>query len=80
MHPKMLTLILPLFLAGCIKTIDCEAKWQPNPEHVKQLLATKQCPGCELGGANLAEPNLAGANLQSAELSGAVLGVGWVEA
>ncbi|MBD2676695.1 MULTISPECIES: pentapeptide repeat-containing protein [Nostoc] len=54
-----------------------------NSEHVKQLLATKQCQNCDLthaglvmadlSGANLSGANLAGANLSRANLSGADL-------
>lgn len=50
-----------------------------NLEHVRQLLATKQCPKCELSNAglvmaNLASANLSGANLNRANLSRAQLG------
>jgi len=41
---------------------------------VKRLLATNQCPGCNLSGANLAKANLRFANLLNANLSGANLG------
>lgn len=54
-----------------------------NLDHVRQLLATRQCPNCELtsaglvlaqlSGANLAGANLAGANLSQANLAGANL-------
>ncbi len=54
-----------------------------NSEHVRQLLATKQCQNCDLthaglvmadlSGANLSGANLAGANLSRANLSGADL-------
>ncbi|MDF5706921.1 MAG: pentapeptide repeat-containing protein [Nostoc sp. S4] len=54
-----------------------------NSEHVKQLLATRQCQNCDLtnaglvmadlSGANLSGANLAGANLSRANLSGADL-------
>ncbi|MFN6535334.1 MAG: pentapeptide repeat-containing protein [Nostoc sp. EkiNYC01] len=54
-----------------------------NSEHVKQLLATKQCQNCDLthaglvmadlSGANLSGANLAGANLSRANLTGADL-------
>jgi uncharacterized protein YjbI with pentapeptide repeats len=40
---------------------------------IKRLLATNQCPGCNLSGANLANANLRFANLVSANLSGANL-------
>jgi hypothetical protein len=49
-----------------------------NPEHVKQLLQTKSCEGCDLSGANLSGANLSfavlvGANLRGANLSRANL-------
>lgn len=40
---------------------------------IQQLLATKQCQGCNLQQANLANVDLKGANLQGADLSGANL-------
>ena len=42
-----------------------------NPDHMRQLLRTGDCPGCDLSGANLEGLNLSGANLQAADLSGA---------
>ena len=42
-----------------------------NHEHVRQLLQTGDCIGCDLSGANLSGLNLRGANLSSADLSGA---------
>ena len=44
-----------------------------NLEHTQQLLATKQCPKCELSNAGLVLANLAGANLSGADLSRANL-------
>jgi uncharacterized protein YjbI with pentapeptide repeats len=44
-----------------------------NIQHTQQLLATRQCPNCELSGAGLVLANLAGANLKGANLSGANL-------
>jgi uncharacterized protein YjbI with pentapeptide repeats len=38
---------------------------------VKRLLATNQCPGCNLSGANLTNANLEFANLVEANLTGA---------
>ena len=38
---------------------------------VKRLLATNQCPGCNLSGANLTNANLEFANLVKANLTGA---------
>ena len=42
-----------------------------NPDHMRQLLRTGDCPGCDLSGANLEGLNLSGANLQAADLNGA---------
>ena len=44
-----------------------------NLEHTQQLLATKQCPSCDLSGAGLVLADLAGANLQGANLARANL-------
>lgn len=44
-----------------------------NLEHVRQLLATKQCPKCELSNAGLVLANLGGANLSGANLNRANL-------
>ncbi|MEZ2229438.1 MULTISPECIES: pentapeptide repeat-containing protein [unclassified Microcoleus] len=44
-----------------------------NIQHTQQLLATRQCPNCDLNGAGLVLANLAGANLQGADLRGANL-------
>jgi uncharacterized protein YjbI with pentapeptide repeats len=41
-----------------------------NPEHIRQLLQTKQCPNCDLSGAGLVMANLSGANLKGANLTG----------
>ncbi|WP_242031857.1 pentapeptide repeat-containing protein [Microcoleus sp. FACHB-672] len=44
-----------------------------NLEQTRQLLASKQCPKCELSGAGLVLANLAGANLGGANLNRANL-------
>lgn len=44
-----------------------------NPEHVKQLLSTKQCQNCDLSNAGLVMADLSGANLSGANLIGANL-------
>lgn len=44
-----------------------------NPEHLRQLLSTKQCQKCNLRTSGLAYGNLSGADLQGADLSGANL-------
>ncbi|MBD2253974.1 pentapeptide repeat-containing protein [Nostoc parmelioides] len=44
-----------------------------NQEHIRQLLATKQCQNCNLSGAGLVMADLTGANLSGANLAGANL-------
>lgn len=44
-----------------------------NAEHVRQLLSTRQCRGCDLSRAGLVFANLAGADLSGANLAGANL-------
>ncbi|UBF25928.1 pentapeptide repeat-containing protein [Kovacikia minuta CCNUW1] len=44
-----------------------------NPDQVKQLLKTNQCPSCDLSGADLQGANLFGANLMNSNLRGANL-------
>ncbi|BAY40428.1 TPR repeat protein [Nostoc sp. NIES-2111] len=44
-----------------------------NQEHIRQLLATKQCQNCNLSGAGLVMADLSGANLSGANLAGANL-------
>ncbi len=42
-------------------------------ENKKRLLETRECPGCDLNGANLTDTDLSGANLHGANLMGANL-------
>ncbi|MGL5081658.1 MAG: pentapeptide repeat-containing protein [Microcoleaceae cyanobacterium] len=44
-----------------------------NPAHLKQLLETGACPGCDLSGVNLQGAHLIGADLREADLSRANL-------
>ncbi|MBW4432352.1 MAG: pentapeptide repeat-containing protein [Pelatocladus maniniholoensis HA4357-MV3] len=44
-----------------------------NSEHIRQLLASKQCENCDLSGAGLVMADLSNANLKGANLSGANL-------
>lgn len=44
-----------------------------NVQHIRQLLSTKQCPGCDLSGAGLVMANLPNANLSQARLTRANL-------
>jgi tetratricopeptide (TPR) repeat protein len=73
-----------LATAAFLTTISLTTSVQAaNSEHVRQLLATKECQNCnltnaglvlaDLSGANLSGANLAGANLSRANLSGADL-------
>ena len=66
----VVTLISPLWLL-----LPARAD---SSEQIKQLLTTKQCPGCELinanlAGADLSQADLSGANLLGANLRGANL-------
>ncbi|UKO97475.1 pentapeptide repeat-containing protein [Nostoc sp. UHCC 0870] len=77
---KNLILATSVFLTTISLTNTAQAV---NPEHLRQLLATKQCQNCDLtnaglvmadlSSANLSGANLAGANLSRANLSGADL-------
>ncbi len=44
-----------------------------EPSHVRRLLDTNSCPGCDLSYANLRGANLRDADLRSADLQGADL-------
>ncbi len=44
-----------------------------NSEHIRQLLASKECENCDLSGAGLVMADLSNANLKGANLSGANL-------
>ncbi len=59
-----------VFLSSFSFAITAQAA---NPEHVRQLLATKQCPNCDLSGAGLVMSDLSRADLRGANLSGANL-------
>lgn len=65
----------PILITTTLLTTVClvTPAWSANSEHVKQLLATRQCQGCDLSGAGLVLANLSGANLSGANLSGANL-------
>ena len=49
------------------------AAYAENPEHVRQLLTTGDCPGCDLSETLLSDINLQDADLQGANLSGSLL-------
>ncbi|MBN3899924.1 MAG: pentapeptide repeat-containing protein [Nostoc sp.] len=58
------------FLTTIILTTTVQAA---NSEHIKQLLATKQCQNCDLTSAGLVMADLSGANLSGANLTNANL-------
>ncbi|WP_446011389.1 pentapeptide repeat-containing protein [Candidatus Electrothrix sp.] len=68
-----------IYLGACLLLcgITAVASWASSEEEVRenlqQLIATKQCPSCNLRGAALTRMDLQGANLQGADLSGAKL-------
>ncbi len=68
----MKTIILSTAIAGAVVCYATPA-FSVNPEHVKRLLDTNQCPQCDLSGADLGEANLYGANLVNADLTNANL-------
>ena len=68
----MKTIILSTVIAGVVVCYATPA-FSVNPEHVKRLLDTNQCPQCDLSGANLGDANLYGANLVNANLTSANL-------
>ncbi len=57
-------------LASVCLTLPVKAE---NPEHLKQLQETKQCPKCDFSGADLSGADLSFAVLTGANLSGANL-------
>ncbi|AVH66004.1 hypothetical protein CDG77_03410 [Nostoc sp. 'Peltigera membranacea cyanobiont' 213] len=60
--------------AAFLTTISLTTSVQAaNSEHVRQLLATKQCQNCDLTNAGLVMADLSGANLSGANLTGANL-------
>ena len=73
------SLIVLTFLTGCPGIeLDCTTKQTTKPRHLKRLIKTNNCRGCNLGDANLKGANLEGANLvianlESANLEGAKL-------
>ena len=83
MTPKLSTIAhFSIGLASLLATFTLPAQAE-NSQHTQQLLATKQCPKCDLTGtglsfarlsyANLAGADLRGANLSRADLQGADL-------
>ncbi len=76
MNIKLLTTAVLLTTVGLAAPAIAAASYEPA--HLKRLLATRQCPGCDLSnadlrGANLSYADLRGANLSYANLQGANL-------
>jgi uncharacterized protein YjbI with pentapeptide repeats len=61
--------ILAALAAPCLANVAQAA----NPDHVNQLISSKECNGCDLSLANLSGQNLSGAKLVGANLNGANL-------
>lgn len=68
MNLKILVAVALLIPLGITAPASAE-----NPAHVKQLLETGLCQGCDLQGANLRAAHLIGADLRDANLRGAIL-------
>ncbi|MFB2937539.1 pentapeptide repeat-containing protein [Aerosakkonemataceae cyanobacterium BLCC-F154] len=69
-------LIKPIFIAITTSLPLCFTVFPAsagNPEHLKQLINTNVCQGCDLSGVDLRNTNLSGADLSGANLSGADL-------
>ncbi len=64
--------ILAIFTVLCSLSF-CQVAQGANPDHVRQLLATKDCENCDLSRAGLVMADLSGANLRNANLTGANL-------
>jgi len=63
-----------LATAAFLTTITLSTSVQAgNSEHIRRLLATKECQNCDLTGAGLVLADLSGANLSGANLAGANL-------
>ncbi|AFY35121.1 pentapeptide repeat-containing protein [Calothrix sp. PCC 7507] len=63
-----------LATAAFLTTISLHTSVQAaNSEHIRHLLATKECQNCDLTGAGLVLADLSGANLSGANLAGANL-------
>lgn len=62
--------IASTLLALMCMTIPAAAE---NPAHVRQLLETHFCQGCDLSGADLTQAHLIGSDLRNANLQGAIL-------
>ena len=67
---KSFTLMTAALLSVLGTSLPAHAE---NLEHSRQLVATKQCPKCDLSRAGLVFADLAGANLSQANLVGANL-------
>lgn len=63
-------LAITVFLTTVTFTTSVQAA---NSEHIRQLLAAKECQNCNLTGAGLVLADLSGANLSGANLAGANL-------
>ncbi|MFM7601169.1 MAG: pentapeptide repeat-containing protein [Pseudanabaena sp.] len=60
-------------LTSAIASISWTESSFANPSQVRQVLQTRECPGCDLSKAKLSFVNLRGANLRNANLFSADL-------
>ncbi|MFB2836500.1 pentapeptide repeat-containing protein [Floridanema evergladense] len=67
---KPLFIVITTSLPLCLAVFPASAG---NPEHLKQLINTNVCQGCDLSGVDLKNANLSGADLSGANLNGADL-------
>jgi hypothetical protein len=68
-----MTFKISMVLAAIAVPCVASGAWAFDEAHLKQLIETKQCNGCDLGGADLANLDLSGAQLMSANLNAAHL-------
>ena len=70
-YPQAVVLTLATFSLTIAPIVRAE-----NPDHIRQLLATKQCQRCDLSGAGLVRVQLPAADLQQSDFSRANLSQG----
>jgi uncharacterized protein YjbI with pentapeptide repeats len=70
-HPKAIQIMKSSLLISCalLSLTMTSIAQAANPDHVKQLLQTKSCPGCDLERADLSGKDLQGADLSGAKMS-----------
>ena len=69
-HPRRTAIVFALAASSVTIAPIVRAE---NPDHIRQLLSTKQCQRCDLSGAGLVRVQLPAANLQQSDFSRANL-------